>query len=86
MMRPKAVLGSRVPLYHRVTVCEDKGKVPVIGSRIRIGTGATILGGIKVSSDAEDVPTFVGAHAVVTRDVERGKTVARVPAKVVGRR
>ncbi|GLB67917.1 serine O-acetyltransferase [Arthrobacter mangrovi] len=86
IIHPKAVLGSRVSLYHRVTIGEAKGEAPVIGSRIQIGAGATVLGGIKVSNDAEDVPTFVGANALVNKDVEHGTTVAGVPAKVVARR
>ena len=41
-----------------------------------IGSGATILGGVRIGRDA-----LVGAGAVVTRDVEPGATVAGNPAR-----
>jgi acetyltransferase-like isoleucine patch superfamily enzyme len=48
----------------------------VVESRASIGSGAIVLGGIRIGSGA-----FVGAGAVVTRDVEPGATVAGVPAR-----
>lgn len=86
IIHPKSVLGSRVSIYHRVTIGEDKGRVPVIGSRVQIGAGATVIGGVRVASDAEDAPTYIGAHAVVTNDVEDGTTVVGVPAKPISSR
>ena len=41
-----------------------------------IGSGATILGGVRVGRDAT-----IGAGAVVTRDVEPGETVVGNPAR-----
>jgi UDP-2-acetamido-3-amino-2,3-dideoxy-glucuronate N-acetyltransferase len=43
-----------------------------------IGSGAVILGGIRIGSRA-----LVGAGAVVTADVARGETVAGVPARML---
>jgi UDP-2-acetamido-3-amino-2,3-dideoxy-glucuronate N-acetyltransferase len=40
-----------------------------------IGSGATILGGVRIGADAQ-----VGAGAVVTKDVPRGATVVGNPA------
>lgn len=51
---------------------------PVIGKNARIGTGAKLIGPVKVGDNAE-----VGANAVVTRDVEPGATVVGVPARPV---
>ena len=47
-----------------------------IGDRVLVGTGAQILEGLTVASDAT-----VGAGGVVTRDVAHGITVVGVPAR-----
>jgi acetyltransferase-like isoleucine patch superfamily enzyme len=47
-----------------------------IGAFATIGTNATILPRIKIGQGA-----FVGAGAVVTRDVPDGRVVAGVPAR-----
>jgi len=48
----------------------------VVEGGASIGTGAVILGGIRIGAGA-----LVGAGAVVTRDVAPGATVAGVPAR-----
>lgn len=48
----------------------------VVERRASIGSGAVILGGLRIGSGA-----LVGAGAVVTRDVSPGATVAGVPAR-----
>jgi acetyltransferase-like isoleucine patch superfamily enzyme len=50
---------------------------PTIRRGARIGGGAVLLPGIEVGEEA-----FVGAGAVVTKDVPAGATVAGVPARV----
>ncbi len=52
----------------------------VVEDNASIGSGATILCGVRIGSGA-----VVGAGAVVTADVERGQTVAGVPARTVRR-
>ncbi len=49
----------------------------IIEDGVSIGTGATILGGIKIGKNA-----LVGAGSVVTKDVPAGATVMGNPAKV----
>jgi maltose O-acetyltransferase len=51
----------------------------VIGRRVYIGMGATILPGVTVGDDA-----IVGAGSVVHDDVEPGAVVAGNPARAVG--
>ena len=49
----------------------------VVGRRAGIGSGAVLLGGVRVGAGA-----LVGAGAVVTKDVPAGAVVAGVPARV----
>jgi len=50
-----------------------------LGVGVYVGANATIMPGIEIGDGA-----IVGAGAVVTKDVEAGKTVAGVPARIVG--
>jgi UDP-2-acetamido-3-amino-2,3-dideoxy-glucuronate N-acetyltransferase len=48
----------------------------VVGRRATLGSGALVLGGVRIGEGAT-----VGAGAVVTRDVALGETVIGVPAR-----
>jgi acetyltransferase-like isoleucine patch superfamily enzyme len=50
----------------------------VVERRASLGSGAIILGGVRIGEGA-----LVGAGAVVTRDVAAGETVTGVPARVL---
>lgn len=50
----------------------------VVERRASIGSGAVIMGGVRIGEGA-----LVGAGAVVTRDVAPGEVVAGVPARVL---
>lgn len=50
----------------------------VVEDGASIGSGAVILGGVRIGKGA-----LIGAGAVVTRDVEPGATVAGVPARAL---
>jgi acetyltransferase-like isoleucine patch superfamily enzyme len=47
----------------------------VVENGASIGSGAVVLGGVRIGARA-----LVGAGAVVTKDVEAGETVVGVPA------
>ncbi|MEY8201305.1 MAG: serine acetyltransferase [Colwellia sp.] len=51
---------------------------PVLGDRVYIGTGAKIIGPIKVGSDVK-----IGANSVVLNDVPDGVTVVGIPGRIL---
>jgi serine O-acetyltransferase len=76
-------IGDDVLLYQGVTLGgtgKDTGKRhPTIGDGVVIGTGAKILGNIRIGDHAK-----VGAGSVVVRPVPDYSTVVGVPGRVVG--
>jgi UDP-2-acetamido-3-amino-2,3-dideoxy-glucuronate N-acetyltransferase len=50
----------------------------IVESGASVGSGAVILGGIRIGADA-----MLGAGAVVSRDVPDGATVAGIPARAL---
>jgi serine O-acetyltransferase len=77
-----AELGDDVLLYQGVTLGgtgNERGKRhPTIGNRVVIGTGAAVLGNIRLGDDVK-----VGAGSVVVHSVPDGSTVVGIPARVV---
>lgn len=69
-----AEIGDDCIIFHGVTLGGMKfdpvKRHPTVGSKVLIGAGAKILGPITLGDGCR-----VGANAVVTRDVEPGKTV-----------
>lgn len=80
VLHPATVLGSRVTLYHGVTmgVSGPDQRAPRIGDDAYIGAGACILGGVEVGAGAK-----IGANAVVLSDVPAGATAVGIPARIV---
>ncbi|OWU85319.1 serine acetyltransferase [Oceanicola sp. 22II-s10i] len=78
-----AVVGDNVSMLHSVTLGgtgkEDEDRHPKIGNGVLIGAGAKVLGNIHIGHCSR-----IAAGSVVLHDVEPCKTVAGVPAKVVG--
>jgi serine O-acetyltransferase len=75
------VIGNDVLLYQGVTLGGtglQKGKRhPTIGSNVVVGTGAKVLGNITVGDNS-----YIGANAVVIKDVPPNSTVVGVPGRV----
>ena len=78
-----AVVGDNVSMLHSVTLGgtgkEDHERHPKIGDGVLIGAGAHVLGNIKVGHCSR-----IAAGSVVLQEVPPKKTVAGVPAKIVG--
>ncbi len=78
-----AVVGDNCSFLHAVTLGgsgkETGDRHPKIGNNVLIGAGAKILGNIKVGNCSR-----VAAGSVVLADVPAAKTVAGVPARIVG--
>ena len=78
-----AVVGDNVSMLHSVTLGgtgkEDGDRHPKIGDGVLIGAGAKVLGNIHVGANSR-----IAAGSVVLADVPPCKTVAGIPAKIVG--
>ncbi len=78
-----AVVGDNVSMLHSVTLGgtgkETDDRHPKIHDGVLLGAGAIVLGNITVGSNSR-----VAAGSVVLQDVPSCKTVAGVPARVVG--
>ncbi|MBF9031927.1 serine O-acetyltransferase [Rhodobacterales bacterium HKCCE3408] len=78
-----AVVGDNVSMLHSVTLGgtgkEEEDRHPKIGDGVLIGAGAKVLGNIKVGHCSR-----IAAGSVVLHDVPACKTVAGIPAKIVG--
>lgn len=53
-------------------------KVPELGNNVLVGTGAKIIGPVKIGNNI-----VIGANAVVVRDVPDNTVIAGVPARVI---
>ena len=84
-------IGENVTIYQGVTLGgimpsiesdsqRNQKRHPTIGNNVIIGSGAQILGSIKIGDNAR-----VGANSVVFKDVSSNVTVAGVPAREFAR-
>jgi serine O-acetyltransferase len=77
-----AEIGNDVLLYQGVTIGgtgnESGKRHPTLGSRVVVGTGASVLGNIVLGDGVK-----VGAGSVVVHSVPTGATVVGIPGRVV---
>ncbi len=82
-------IGNNVTIYHAVTLGgsspsvdseqqRDEKRHPTIGDDVVIGSGAQIIGPVKVGNNAR-----IAANAVVVKDVPENATMVGIPAKAV---
>ncbi len=78
-----AVVGDNVSMLHSVTLGgtgkEEEDRHPKIGDGVLIGAGAKVLGNITIGNCSR-----IAAGSVVLEEVPPKKTVAGVPARIVG--
>lgn len=78
-----AVVGDNVSMLHSVTLGgtgkEEQDRHPKIGDGVLIGAGAKVLGNIRIGHCSR-----IAAGSVVLEEVPPCKTVAGIPAKIVG--
>ena len=82
-------IGNNVTIYHAVTLGGSSPSIdserqrhekrhPTIGNDVVIGSGAQIIGPIKVGNNAR-----IASNAVVVKDVPENATMVGIPAKAV---
>lgn len=78
-----AEIGNDVSILHGVTLGgtgkQDEDRHPKVGNGVLIGAGAKILGNIRIGNCVR-----IASGSVVLKDVPDKKTVAGVPARIVG--
>lgn len=80
IVNPYAKIGSGAVLNPGVTIGNKHGRydTPEIGDNVTFGTGAKVIGPIKVGNNVTIAP-----NAVVVKDVPDNAIVAGVPAKII---
>ena len=82
-INPGAVLGRNCDVAHRVTIgasAMGRKGAPVVGDDVYIGTGATLVGKIKIGNGAK-----ISANTLVISNIPAGATVMGVPGRIVMR-
>lgn len=82
-INPGAVLGRNCNLTHRITIgasAMGRSGIPIVGDDVYIGTGAVLVGRIKVGNGAR-----IAANTLVMTNVPAGATVMGVPGRIVMR-
>ena len=74
-----AIIGPNCLLFSQVTLGEsNEAGAPILGGAVEVGTGAKILGPIRIGDRAR-----IGANAVVLTDVPDGATAVGIPARII---
>ena len=82
-IHPAAILGENCDVAHRVTIgasAMGRQGAPVLGDGVYVGTGATLVGKIRIGSGAK-----IAANTLVMSHVPAGATVMGVPGRIVMR-
>lgn len=80
VIHQRASIGADCIIGSNVTIGGRSGhkEVPVIEDGVYVGTGAKLLGPIRIGAGS-----IIGANAVVLQDVPAGATAVGVPARII---
>jgi len=76
VINSSVVGGSNVWLESGVVIGDNRGRSPILCDDIFIGSGAKVIGGVRVGHGVK-----IGANAVVLHDLDDGVTAVGIPAK-----
>ncbi len=76
VVNSKVVAGSNLTLEGGVVIGDEKGQSPVLGDQLFIGSGAKIIGGVRIGNNVK-----IGANAVVVHSIDSDSTAVGIPAK-----
>jgi serine O-acetyltransferase len=82
-INPQAVIGNNCDVAHRVTIgasAMGRQGAPTIGNDVYIGTGAALVGKIKIGNGAK-----IAANTLVMSNIPDGATVMGVPGRIIMR-
>lgn len=81
MIHDSVTIGENATIYNNVTIGlqhDDDTQGPILGDNVYIGTGAKILGSIKIGNNVS-----IGANAVVLCDVPDNSLAVGIPARII---
>ena len=76
IVHPDTIAGYNLTILPGVTIGEANNGTPILGDNVAVGTGAIIIGAIRIGNNVN-----IGAGSVVTRDLPDNCTAVGVPAK-----
>ena len=71
-------IGENCKIFQQVTIGYNEDENPVLEDNVTVCAGAIVIGGVHLHKGA-----FVGAGAVVVKDVPENTTVVGVPARAI---
>lgn len=77
-----ATIGDNLTIPHNVTIGQagrdERKGIPIIGDNVYIGSGARIIGKIRIGNNVA-----IGANCVVTKDIPDNAVVVGIPGKII---
>ena len=75
--------GKNLELFQNVTIGSNRKErngrfMPIIGNNVSIGSGAVVVGPIKIGNNVS-----IGANSYVDKDVPDNAVAAGLPAKII---